>query len=189
MVKIQDNIIQFPKTLEAFLDWQQPNDGVKYEWYNDELVQFEGMKKKQYYIFDILNILFIEKGYHRKGTLMAEPDVMLTQFQMRRPDIAYFSREQIYQGREGIDVIPTFAIEVISPNDHLIDVEAKLIEYFKADVKVVWHIIPEQEVVYVYTSRKDVKICFDDDICSAKPVLEDFEISVADIFKDYKVSE
>ena len=104
---------------------------------------------------------------------------------MRRPDIAYFTDEQIYQGREEIDIIPAFAIEVISNSDRLIDVENKLIEYFKAGVKVVWHIIPAQEVVYVYTSRSEVKICFDKDICSAKPVLEDFEISVEDIFKDY----
>ncbi len=91
----------------------------------------------------------------------------------------------MYQGREGVDIIPEFAIEVIASGDKLIDVDNKLIEYFKAGVKVVWHIIPAQEVVYVYTSRSEVKICYDKDICSAKPVLEDFEISVEDIFKDY----
>ena len=110
---------------------------------------------------------------------------------MRRPDIAFFTREQLYQGREGIEIIPDFAIEVISSGDKMIDAENKLIEYFKTGaggvpLKVVWHIIPAQEVVYVYTSRSEVKICIDKDICSAKPVLEDFEISVEDIFKDYK---
>jgi Uma2 family endonuclease len=187
MVEIQDNnTIQLPRTLEEFMEWEQPNDGFKYEWNDGEIIKFQGMNKKQIFIFDVLNLLFIEKGLYKKGSLIPESDVQLSGIQMRRPDIAYFTREQSYQGREGIDVIPDFAIEVISSGDKLIDVENKLIEYFKAGVKVVWHIIPAQEVVYVYTSRSEVKICFDKDICSAKPVLEDFEISVEDIFKDYK---
>ena len=189
MVEIQENeTIQIPRTLQEFMEWEQPNDGYKYEWNDGELIKFEGMNKKQIFIFDVLNLLFIEKGHYKKGSLIPESDVQLTGLQMRRPDIAFFTREQSYQGREGVDVIPEFAIEVISSGDKLIDVENKLIEYFKAGVKVVWHIIPAQEVVYVYTSRSEVKICFDKDICSAKPVLEDFEISVADIFKDYSKS-
>jgi len=185
MVEIQENIAQLPTTLIEFIEWEQPNDGFKYEWNDGEIIKFAGMNRKQIFIFDVLNLLFIEKGLYKKGSFIAGSDVQLTGIQMRRPDIAYFTREQVYQGREGVDIIPDFVIEVISSGDKLIDVENKLIAYFKAGVKVVWHIIPAQEVVYVYTSRSDVKICFDKDICSAKPVLEDFEISVEDIFKDY----
>ena len=186
MVEIQENTTQLPRTLAEFMEWEQPNDGFKYEWNDGEIIKFEGMNKKQIFIFTVLNKLFAKKGYLEKGALIPESDVQLSGIQMRRPDIAYFTDEQAYQGRDGIDVIPDFAIEVISNSDIMIDVEKKLIEYFKAGVKVVWHIIPAQEVVYVYTSRSEVKICFDKDICSAKPVLEDFEISVEDIFKDYK---
>ncbi|MEZ4905807.1 MAG: hypothetical protein R2822_30600 [Spirosomataceae bacterium] len=49
-------------------------------------------------------------------------------------------------------------------------------------MQVVWPIYPENQVVYVYTSRKSVKICTDTDICSAAPVLPDFEISVNELF-------
>ena len=185
MVEIQENIIQIPRTLEEFMEWEQPNDGFKYEWNDGEIIKFEGMNKKQVFIFDVLIDLLFEKGLNKIGKLIPETDVQLSAIQMRRPDIAFFTKKQIYEGREGVDFIPDFAIEVISNSDIMIDVENKLIEYFKAGVKVVWHIIPAQEVVYVYTSRSEVKICFDKDICSAKPVLEDFEISVEDIFKDY----
>ena len=184
MVEIQENITQLPRTLEEFMEWEQPNDGFKYEWNDGEIIKFEGMNRKQTFIFDVLINLFFEKGLNKIGQFIPETDVQLTGIQMRRPDIAFFSKKQIY---EDVDFIPEFAIEVISDSDKMIDVENKLIEYFKAGVKVVWHIIPAQEVVYVYTSRSEVKICFDKDICSAKPVLEDFEISVEDIFKDYNV--
>lgn len=181
MIQTAQNVEQLPHTLEEFIAWK-PTDGFKYEWNDGELIKFTGMQKKQFYIYDILNSLFIENGYHKKGTFMAEADVMLTGIQMRRPDIAYFTRAQIYQGKEGVDVIPEFVIEIISNNDQINQLENKLTEYFKVGVKVVWSIVPEHQLVYVYTSRKHVQICMDNDICSAKPVLPEFEISAAAIF-------
>lgn len=97
---------------------------------------------------------------------------------MRRPDIAFFTNNQIEKAKEGNDEIPEFVIEVISENDNINKVEAKISEYYKAGVKVVWLILPEEKSVYVYTSRRDVKICIENDICSAAPVLPEFEIGV-----------
>ena len=170
-----------PQTLDEFLNWE-PVDGFKYEWNDGELIRFSGMKKKQYFIYALLNKLFIGKGYHETGTLMAEPDVMLTAIQMRRPDIAYFTDDQIQRGRQGEDVIPAFVVEVLSETDQAYRIEEKIAEYFKAGVQVVWNILPEHEVVYVYTSRKQVTICLDDDLCQAAPVLPDFSISVNALF-------
>jgi Uma2 family endonuclease len=171
----------FPQTFDEFLTWE-PVDGYKYEWKDGEMIRFSGMKKKQYYIYDVLNTLFITKGYHKAGTFMAEPDVMLTVLQMRRPDIAYFTKEQIQQGRQGEDVIPAFVVEVLSETDQAYRIEEKIAEYFKAGVQVVWNIFPESEVVYVYTSRKHVTICLESDVCSAAPVLPEFAIRVNDLF-------
>ena len=179
---VTSEIASIPRTLEEFLLWE-PNDGFKYEWNDGELIKFTGMKQQQWYVYDILNLLFIEKGYYKIGTLMAEADVQLTGIQMRRPDIAYFTREQINIGKiNEEDVIPEFAIEVISTNDQIIKVRQKLSEYFKTGVKVVWLIYPEEKEVEVFTSYKQVKICTGTDICSASPVLPDFEISVEELF-------
>ena len=171
----------FPQTFDEFLTWE-PVDGYKYEWKDGEMIRFSGMKKKQYYIYDVLNTLFITKEYHKAGTFMAEPDVMLTALQMRRPDIAYFTKEQIQLGRKGEDVIPAFVVEVLSETDQAYRIEEKIAEYFKAGVQVVWNIFPESEVVYVYTSRKHVTICLESDVCSAAPVLPDFSIRVNELF-------
>lgn len=170
-----------PRTLEEFLAWE-PNDGFKYEWNDGELIKFTGMKKEQLYIYDLLLDLFIEKGYKKNGTLVAEQEIMLTGIQMRRPDIAYFTKEQVNASRKSEDVIPAFVIEIISNNDQINQLEKKITEYFKAGVKVVWNILPDEKVVYVYTSQREVKRGMENDICSAKPVLDDFEISVNEIF-------
>jgi Uma2 family endonuclease len=73
-------------------------------------------------------------------------------------------------------------IEIISGSDNANKVEEKTAEYFKAGVKVMWLIYPENKTIHVYTSRKQVQICTDDDTCSAKPVLPEFELSVNSIF-------
>lgn len=183
MIQTPQNVNLLPRTLEEFLVWE-PNDGFKYEWNDGEIIKFEKMKKKHLVIIRTLNRLFVVTAAHQHGgELIMEQDVMLTGIQMRRPDLAYFSGEQIDNSvSSNDDPIPAFLIEVVSPSDDAEKVEEKLVEYFKSTVQVVWHIYPENQVVYVYTSRKSVKICTDDDICSAAPVLPDFEISVNELF-------
>jgi Uma2 family endonuclease len=173
----------FPQTLEQFMDWE-PIDGYKYEWFDGRLVHFEKMKKKHLYLIRRLNRLFATtNAYALGGELIAEQDVWLTKSQMRRPDLAYFSHDQIDNSLLSNDEpVPAFAVEVISPTDDAVEVERKLVEYFNANVQVVWHVYPENQVVYVYTSRQRVLICINDDICSAGPVLPDFTIRVNELF-------
>ena len=172
-----------PGTFEEFLRWE-PVDGYKYEWNDGEVIRFEKMKKKHLVIIRRMQQLFFHTvSFSKGGAFIMEQDVMLSGIQMRRPDLGYFSGSQIDNSQSSSEEpIPEFVIEIISPTDDAIKVEEKLAEYFKANVKVVWHIFPENEVVYVYTSRKQVKICTDNDLCSALPVIPDFEITVNDLF-------
>lgn len=168
-----------PTTFDEFLRFE-PTDGAKYEWNDGELIKFSGMKRKHLRIIQNMNLRFdMTRAKQERGQLICEQDVMLTGIQMRRPDVAYFSDEQIRD--EDDEPIPAFCVEVISPTDESEKVESKRIEYFKAGVQVVWHIFPENREVHVYTSRKIVQICSDDDICSAHPVLDDFTISVNEL--------
>jgi Uma2 family endonuclease len=176
MVKDKE-IITLPRTMSEFQNWE-PNDGYKYEWNDGELIKFMGMNKLQVKVYDILNTLFIKKGFWETATFVSEYDVQLTGIQMRRPDIAYLTKEQIEAADKGTDVIPEFVIEIISGNDNINKVEEKIGEYYKAGIKVVWLIFPENKSVHVYTSRRNVKICIENDICSAAPVLPEFEIGL-----------
>ena len=172
---------ELPRTLAEFMIWE-PEDGYKYEWNDGELIKFSGMNKKQVKIYDILLDLFMEKGYKKMGTFVAEYDVQLTGLQMRRPDIAYLTKNQVNKADKGEDPIPEFVIEIISDNDNINKVLAKIGEYYKAGVKIVWLIFPEEKEVHVYSSRREVKICIENDICSANPVLPEFEIGVDELF-------
>lgn len=177
------SVSTLPQTLAEFLDWE-PLDGYKYEWRDGKIIKFEKMKKKHLYLIRHLSRLFATTAAYRQGgELITEQDVMLTPTQMRRPDLAYFSDDQINNSLlSDEEPIPAFALEIISPSDDAEDVEEKVGEYFKAGVQVVWHIYPGNQVVYVYTSRKSVTLCLEDDVCSAAPVLPDFTISVNTLF-------
>ncbi len=177
------NIAKAPTSLEQFIDWEFPVDGFKYEWFDGEVIRFEKMKKKHLKIISVLNHRFDKTTLKEKGGLLiCEQDVILSGIQLRRPDLAYFSGQQIADSGNEEEQIPEFVIEIISPTDDAIKVEEKLIEYFKAGVSVLWHIFPEIETVYVYTGRKTVKICTDNDICSVSPLMADFEITVNELF-------
>ncbi len=139
------------------------------------------MDKTQVYLFQRLSKLFIRKGLWGNGTMISEYDTMLSGIQMCRPNIAYLSDEQIESTKREQDVIPEFVIEIISDNDSINQVEKKIVEYYKVGVSVVWLVMPEEKSVHVYTARKTVTICTEDNICSANPILPDFKISVNEL--------
>jgi Uma2 family endonuclease len=183
MVKTASNI-HLPENLEQFLQWE-PNDGYKYEWNDGELIKFEKMNKKHLKLLKKLARLFLTTQAHADGgELIYEQDVMLTGLQLRRPDLAFFSASQIENSdvQNAEEPIPAFAIEIISTTDQILLVKSKLKQYFDHGVRVVWLIYPEEKLVEVYTDFKQVKICSEKDICSAKPVLDDFEIAAEDLF-------
>ena len=90
----KNEILELPKTLAEFIVWE-PEEGLKYEWNDGELIKFTGINRKQLYIYEVLNNLFIEKGLWKRGTFVADYDTMLTGIQMRRPEIAYLTKEQV----------------------------------------------------------------------------------------------
>ncbi|MCY7356267.1 MAG: Uma2 family endonuclease, partial [Rudanella sp.] len=82
----------------------------------------------------------------------AEADVHLEPDTYRRPDAAFLTKNQIDGSENEVKyAIPSFVIEVISPNDRVKYLEEKLQEYFDAGVQIVWHIFPNTKQVWVYT--------------------------------------
>ena len=172
-------------TLEKFLErYTNREDPFKYEW-NNGIIEKKNrtMNRNQFLIIRALQNLFDTTLAKKEGGLITpEVDMYLpTVNRTRRTDLAYLSNQQMEESRDGIPSVCPFAIEVISKNDQINEVEEKIIEYFENSVEVVWVIFPKVKKVEVYTSIRDIKICFGDDMCSSMPVMPDFNISVNDI--------
>ncbi|MEM8528408.1 MAG: Uma2 family endonuclease [Bacteroidota bacterium] len=173
-------------SLERFLgSYAEVEDGYKYEWNDGKVEKWEKTNQEQTVTFFLLSRLFNKtKMYQEGGGLTAETDMMTTDKQLRRPDLAIFTGEQIKKMSSENQIAPWVA-EVISGSDNINKVEEKSDEYFAAGVQVVWRIFPSARKVVVYTTNS-IKECRGSDICSGAPVLDDFEISADEIFASFK---
>jgi len=173
-------------TLEKFLAWVKPEDGFKYEWNNGVIEKsLKMINFKNFYIVERLTDLFysLKKQLPAGGQLFTEPQSMTSKEQLRIPDMAYYTANQIEQGARGeIPPVPSFIIELISDNDPQPKVLEKVDEYFNAGAQIVWLVQPQSRLVYVYTSPLEVYICRDDRVCSAEPVIPGFKISAGELF-------
>lgn len=101
---------------------------------------------------------------------------------MRRPDMAWFSDEQVFAMANRKNQVPQFVIEIISNHDEVDDLLDKLRNYWDADVKVIWLISANTKQVQVFNGRTSI-VCTDDMTCSAAPVLPAFQLTANEIFK------
>lgn len=160
-------------------------DAWKYEWVGGQVVKTpRNMDKSQLFIcVTLIRLLYKLKaknpGIH--GDLISEGDTFFDG-NHRRPDIAFFSDEQIKSARTGGEAVPKFVVEVISKNDQLEKIAGKMKNYRAAKVEVVWQVFPIEREVHVFRGNQ-MTILSGDEICSAEPVIDGFLISVNDLFK------
>jgi Uma2 family endonuclease len=165
-------------------DYLEREDGFNYEWVNGAVEKTpRSMNRKQFYIVQNLQRFFSQLYSDGKvsGSLIPEGDTFFGE-NHRRPDVAYYTDEQIESAAEDNEAEPQFIIEIISTTDEMNRVHRKMKDYRASEIPVVWHIFPELHEVHVFHGRKS-EIFIGDEICSAAPVLPGFQMSVDAIFK------
>ena len=169
---------------EQFLrDYSDKEDGYKYEWNNGIVEKTKAMNQQQAIIQAVFFRHFINTQTFKEGGLFtAETDMDTSPSQMRRPDLAIYTGEQVSQIKKGENQVAPWLAEVISPTDNADKINEKLEEYFRVGVQVVWHIFPASKKVDVYTSLDDVTICRGKTVCSGAPAIPDFEIKAGELF-------
>ena len=168
---------------DFFREYSDREDGYKYEWNNGIVEKTESMKKDQLYLQDVLLRALIKTHFFSEGgTLTSEGDMDTSPKQLRRPDMAIYTREQLYGLKKGEHHVPCWVAEVISENDQINKLDDKIVEYFKAGVQIVWVIKPHSKQVQVYSDIDKSIICMGKTICSGAPAIEGFEIAAEDLF-------
>jgi Uma2 family endonuclease len=162
-------------------------DHFRYEWVDGKLEKTtRGLDKSQLYILHNLQNFFNLLSFQGKisGRLISSADLFFLS-NHRRPDIAWLTQQQIYNLAEPEAYeVPRFLIEIVSTNDQINKVKAKMINYAEAGVEVVWQVLPAHRQVDVYsgTFLHQMTVCREADLCSAAPTLPDFQLSVNEIF-------
>lgn len=101
--------------------------------------------------------------------------------QSRKPDVAFVAGPMPTQPEAILALVPTLAIEVISPNNTAEEMEAKVAEYLAAGTQLVWLTFPESRMVIAFWADRGA-VFKAGDIITAESVLPGFACPVADLF-------
>lgn len=102
---------------------------------------------------------------------------------LRRPDVAFISSGRIGRVEETghVSIAPDLAVEVISPNDTIDELEEKISEYLAAGVKAVWAVNPKFRWVRVHRPRQPLIELRENDVLADQEVLPGFSVIVRDL--------
>jgi Uma2 family endonuclease len=104
---------------------------------------------------------------------------------VRAPDVAFVRQERVQEvgSTTGYWIgAPDLAVEVVSPNDTVSEVEEKVAEWLEARTGMVWVVSPKLKTVTVYRSLTDIVTLTEKDMLDGGEVVPGFQIPVADIF-------
>jgi Uma2 family endonuclease len=69
----------------------------------------------------------------------------------RQPDVSFVSQANLPEDFNSYpDIVPELVVEIESPTDYSFDIQAKILEYQKAGVKLIWIVRPPTQTVLVY---------------------------------------
>jgi Uma2 family endonuclease len=177
-------------TADEFLDFvhRPENEGRWFELVRGEVIELPPPTKIHGVVsMNVAGQLWMytrqqRKGYittNDAGTLLErDPDTV------RGPDIAFFTDAQRFEdlrpkyGEEP----PVLAVEVLSPDDRAARVLAKVDDYLRNGVRVVWLVDPEGRTVRVYRPNMPTTNLAADDEITGGDELPGFRCPVRDFF-------
>ena len=104
---------------------------------------------------------------------------------VRAPDAAFIANERLPEGglpAGYFEGAPDLAVEVVSPNDTASEVQAKVEDWLRAGVRLVWVVYPESRSVTVFRSWADARMLTPADTLTGDPVLPGFTCPVQELF-------
>lgn len=104
---------------------------------------------------------------------------------VRAPDVAFVARDRLPSADLPVgfpELAPDLVVEVLSPSDTAVQVQAKVEEWLRAGVRLVWVAYPDTRSVVVYRSLSEVTVLGEGDDLQGDPVLPGFSCPVSEIF-------
>src|SRR5262249_26184321 len=104
---------------------------------------------------------------------------------VRMADVSFIRTERLTPERwnEGLCPIPPdLAVEVVSPNDEVAELDEKVKDYLRAGVKLVWVVRPAFPAVEVFRSDGTLSWLRAEDELSGEDVIPGFRCRVGDLF-------
>jgi Uma2 family endonuclease len=187
----EDQIPRPPKvwTDQAFM--ALPNNGHHYEIINGELIEMGNSGALHSYLcILVLTALMTHVLTNKLGIVFDSSTAFkLKNGNKRSPDIAFFAKERLRGMTElptgFLEGAPDLAVEVLSPNNTIAEIEDKITEYFENGSSLVWVISPKQKYIMVYKSAQEPdRLLKSGDILEAEPLIPGFNLAISELFEN-----
>src|SRR5690242_2160105 len=134
-------------TAEQFLLLGEDPPGVRLELVNGEVaVSPSPTPDHSHVVVNLIVILGQHVHDQNLGELHHDVDTILDRFNVRRPDVLYFSNARTHLiGKKAMEGPPDLAVEVISPRSVEVDREDKFEQYREAGVAFYWILIQRRK--------------------------------------------
>jgi Uma2 family endonuclease len=141
---------------QQFLQMGEDPPGVRLELVDGEVaVSPSPVPRHSFVVIKLARILDTYVTDNDLGELYQDVDTLLDEFNVRRPDLLYFSKTRTHLvGEKAIEGPPDLAIEVISPSSVEIDREDKFKQYQTAGVTNYWIIDPTKRTVEAWVLER-----------------------------------
>ncbi len=136
-------------TAEQFLMLGEDPPGIRLELVDGEVeVSPSPAPKHSHVVVNLLTILNNHILAKELGELHQDVDTLLDHFNIRRPDILFYSNQNLDRiGEKFMEGPPDLAVEVISPGSVDIDRKDKFAQYRKAGVRFYWIVDPQLKTI------------------------------------------
>ncbi len=136
-------------TARQFLLLGEDPPGVRLELVNGEVaVSPSPVPSHSFVVIQLIILLGNHISEHGLGELYQDVDTILDQFNVRRPDVLFFFKDNLnLVGDKAMEGPPDLAVEVISPSSVQTDRADKFEQYRKAGIKHYWIIDPSTRTI------------------------------------------
>lgn len=106
---------------------------------------------------------------------------------IRSPDTSWIKQERwdtlnASQKRKFAPICPDFVVELCSPSDRLVEVQAKMQEYLDNGTRLGWLIDPESKQVQIYRQNQTVEVQNAPNSLFGEDILPGFELDLQEIW-------
>jgi Uma2 family endonuclease len=132
-------------TARQYLMLGEDPPGVRLELVDGEIAVSASPLPRHSYVDRALSaLLWAYVEAHNLGLILGDTDTAFGEYDVRRPDLIYFSKERAHliSSTEIIRAIPDLCVEILSPSSDTIDRIDKFEQYARAGVPHYWIVDP-----------------------------------------------
>ena len=178
-----------PMTAEEFYDWanRPENAGRRWELERGEVVETPPPRDAHGTLLTWLGHLFWQFAARRgKGRVSADAGLLVERDPdtVRGPDLMFFDQSRRFDEVSPITTedSPALAVEIRSPTDRWSGMLARVDQYLRLGVPLVWVIDPDDRTVTIFRPGQSHALFREDDELTGGEVLPDFRCRVKELF-------